>query len=402
MKFFEIALLSKKITIAFIFPCFALAQQPLLTLQELISIALENNLRLKKSQLEVAQSKTLVNSAFNFDKTQLYYSYDENNLASNNLPLRILGFQQDFSFPTVYFSEKKVNIARYDLVLSAHDMQKKEIERQVTETYFRYQIVQKKQRHYRVLDSLFHDYYKTVSRQYELGETNYLEKITAASKQRQINLQYRESQKEVSIARDALQLITQIEPPLSIAEEPQLKVPIKAVVLDESPQMQFYKKNLSLAQALWRNEKQKLLPDISLNYFQGTNTELKDKLYGYQLGLTIPLLFGGQQSQIKASQKAREIAAAELSDYEIQLKAKLKLLNLELHQIQQTLDYFENEGKMLSEEIIKTAEVSFQNGEIDFGQYFESLESAYRIKLSYLDKLNEYNSLSIPINYLAL
>ena len=402
MKFFEIALLFKKIIIAFIFPFFALAQQPLLTLQDLISIALENNLRLKKSQMEVAQSKTLVNSAFNFDKTQLYYAYDENNLASNNLPLRIFGVQQDFNFPTVYFSEKNVNIARYDLVLSAQDIQKKEIERQVTETYFQFQIAQKKQRHYRALDSLFHKYYNTVLRQYELGEINYLEKITAASKQRQINLQFREAQKEVSISRHALQIIIQIESPLRIAEVPQLKVPIKSVVLDESPQMQFYKKNLFLAQALWRNEKQKLLPDISLNYFQGTNIELKDKLYGYQLGLTIPLLFGGQQSQIKASIKAREIAAAELSDYEIQLKARLKFLNLELHQIQDALDYFENEGKILSEEIIKTAKVSFQNGEIDFGQYFESIESAYQIKLSHLDKLNEYNSLGIAINYLAL
>lgn len=388
-------------TIAMLCSLFTKAQQPPLTLQELISIALENNLRLKKSQMEVDQSNTLVNSAFNFEKTQFYYQFDENNLALNQLPLRILGVQQDFSFPTVYFFKKKANKARYDLVLSAHDIQKKEIERQVTETYFQYQIVQKKQRHYRALDSLFHDYYKKVSRQYELGETNYLEKITAASKQRQINLQYREAQKEVTIARDALQLITQIEPPLRIAEELQLKVPIKAVVLDESPQLQFYKKNLSLAQALWRSEKQKLLPDISLNYFQGTNTELKDNLFGYQLGLTIPLLFGGQQSQIKASQKAREIAATELSDYEIQMKAKLKLLHLELDQIQQALDYFENEGKMLSEEIIKTAKVSFQKGEIALGQYLESLESAYRIKLSHMDKLEEYNVLRIAINYLT-
>ena len=38
-------------------------------------------------------------------------------------------------------------------------------------------------------------------------------------------------------------------------------------------------------------EKQQLLPDISLAYFQGTNSELNDNLLGYQLGLKIPLLF---------------------------------------------------------------------------------------------------------------
>jgi cobalt-zinc-cadmium resistance protein CzcA len=82
---------------------FAKAQQEPKSLQELIPIPIENNMGLKDSALEVEQSDALINSAFIFDKTQVYYHFDENNLALNNLPVRVFGIQQDFRFPTVLF-----------------------------------------------------------------------------------------------------------------------------------------------------------------------------------------------------------------------------------------------------------------------------------------------------------
>ena len=86
----------------------------------------------------------------------------------------------------------------------------------------------------------------------------------------------------------------------------------------------------------------------------------------------------------------------------MKLNEKFKALKIQLSQLQDALSYYEIEGDKLSEEILKTAHGSFRNGEIDFYQYIQSLESAYEIKLSYLDKLNEYNQTIITINYLTL
>ena len=79
-----------------------------------------------------------------------------------------------------------------------------------------------------------------------------------------------------------------------------------------------------------------------------------------------------------------------------------EILLKEISQIQNSLNYYENEGTELSDEILKTAQISFKNGEIDFFQYIQSLESAYDIKLGYLDKLKEYNQSVININFLTL
>ena len=73
-----------------------------------------------------------------------------------------------------------------------------------------------------------------------------------------------------------------------------------------------------------------------------------------------------------------------------------------MNQLSTALAYYEEEGAALSDEILKTANGSFKNGEIDFFQYIQSLESAYEVKLEYLDKLNEYNNIVIDINYLTL
>ena len=80
---------------------------------------------------------------------------------------------------------------------------------------------------------------------------------------------------------------------------------------------------------------------------------------------------------------------------------KVQLLN-EVSKYEEALQYYETEGKSLSEEILKTANISFKNGEIDFFQYIQSLENAYEIELQHLENLNNYNQAVIAINYLIL
>ena len=378
------------------------AQENPLNLEALLPLALENNAGLQGNRLEVDQSDALVNSAFSFDKTQVYYEFDENNLAVNNEPIRVFGIQQDFRFPTVYFSEKKVNQANVAIATSRYEIQKKAIERNLTTAYYTYQIAKEKEHVLNTLDSLYSNFATIAARRFELGETNYLEKITAASKQKQINLQYVASQKNVLLAYNDIIKIVQPEDSLIIAKELILKVPLRTLDIASSAELRYYQDRISLLQAQRRFEKQQLLPDISLNYFQGTNTGLNSTLYGYQVGVKIPLLFGGQSSKIKAAGIAEEIATEVSNEYTIQLQAKLNALQMQLEQIRTALTYYEEEGTALSDEILKTANGSFRNGEIDFYQYIQSIESAYEVKLEYLDKLKEYNTIIININHITL
>ena len=380
----------------------SMAQETPKNLQELIPIALENNAGLRASSLQVERSDAMVESAYLFDKTQVYYHFDENNITINNEPLRVFGIQQDFRFPTVYFSERKLNKAKYTLSENTYEIQKKGLERRLTTAYYNFQVAREKERVYKRLDSMYANFANVAARRFELGETNYLEKITAASKQKQIHLNYSASQKEVEIAYTNLLKTIQTEDSIRIADEPIFKVTLSNIEIANSPEMEYYQNRISLSEAEKRFEKQQLLPDIGLEYFQGTTANTNDRLTGYQLGVKIPLLFGGTSSRIKAAGIAADIAIAESKEYTVQLNGKLRILQTELSQLQETLDYYENDGATLSEEILKTAHGSFRNGEINFYQYLQSLESAYEITLDYLDKLQLYNETAIAVNFLTL
>ncbi|APY11125.1 multidrug transporter AcrB [Seonamhaeicola sp. S2-3] len=372
------------------------------SLNDLIKIAIENNSGLKANHLKMMQSKALINSAFNFDKTEIYYGYDENNLASNNKPISVFGVQQEFMFPTVYGSQKKLQNANYNLESSSYAIKEKALMRKITSSYYQYIFTLEKARIHKTLDSLYQNFAHNAQRRFELGETNYLEKITAKSKQRQVNLNLTKAKDEVAIAYTQLMSLVQSDDSLLIAVQPLKKIDIALTNLNESAEISLYTHAIAVAEQSRKLEQQKLLPDITLNYFQGSNSGITSNLTGYQIGLKIPLLFTGKASKIKASKISEDIAAEKLQDYAIQLKTKRKVLLSQLSKYQKALDYFETEDFQLSKEILKTANSSFKNGEIDFYQYILSLENAYQIQLNYLENLNTYNQTVIAINFLTL
>ncbi|WP_411893865.1 CusA/CzcA family heavy metal efflux RND transporter [Winogradskyella sp. A2] len=372
------------------------------TLDELVTIALENNAGLKASRLKVDQSDILINSAFNFDKTEIYYQYDENNLAVNNRPIGVFGVQQEFEFPTIYFAKKNVNKTLVNLESTSLSIKEKSIRQKVVSGYYNYLYAKEKVDVYSQIDSLYSDFARIAIRRFELGETNYLEKITAVSKQKQVKINLEQAQQELKIAFENLSKDVQYNDSLDVHDTKLNKVSLSILELNTSPEVLYYDKKQSFLEAQRRLEKQQLLPDLSLNYFQGSNASLNKNLYGYQFGLKIPLLFGAQNSKIKAAKIAMDISNEESREYKIQLNNKFKTLNSQLIQNQKALEYFEEEGARLADEILKTAKVSFKNGEIDFYQYIISVENAYDIQLSHLEHLNTYNQTVININYLTL
>ncbi|WP_149274144.1 CusA/CzcA family heavy metal efflux RND transporter [Pareuzebyella sediminis] len=385
-----------------ILPLTGHAQEKKLNLQDLIKMAIENNAGLKSVALDRQKSDALLGNAFDFDKTQVYYHYDQNNLSLGNLPLNVLGLQQDFLFPTVYFSRSMVQKANLALAEKRYTIHEKGLKRELTSAYYNYLYQRKKEAIYQHLDSLYKDFAHMARRRFELGETNYLEKITASSKQRRLQMALKSAQKDVSIAYTEVLALVQGADTIVIEETPLEQIQMVPLRAYDTPELEYYDTMIGLASAEQRLETQRLLPDISLNYFQGTNSALDGHLYGYQVGLKIPLLFGGNASRIKASKIAEQRAVEQAKDYEKRLKSRASLLLNEYRKHDEALSYYKEEGATLSDEILKTATVSFKNGEIDFFQYIQSLENAYEIQLEFLNSLNQYNQTVIQLNYLTL
>jgi len=375
--------------------------QTKLNLEQTLALAIENNTDLKASYLQIDKNNALIKNAFTFDKTTIYYSYDENNLALNNVPLRVFGITQDFKFPTVYFADKNARQIKATLAESDYNIKYQQIKKEVSSGFYQLMYAKNKAKTYGFLDSLFQDFAKKAIRRFELGETNYLETITAKSKQKQIQTLYKQALQEVVLSEEKLKAVVQVDS-LEIVDENVSVLEVQSIVTNENVGVQYFENAKNYEDALYKLEKQNILPDISFEYFQGTNDLLNTNLTGYQIGLKIPLFFSGNSSKIKASKISKNIVEAEEQNYKLVLEAEYKSLLATLQQYKESVDYYMNEGENLKNEIIKTANRTFKEGEIDFFQYLQSIETAKEIELSYLDNLNMYNQTIININYLTL
>ena len=371
------------------------------SLQDLKSMAFENNPGLKASSLRVEEAGALIGSAFSFSKTEGYFGYDESNL-SQNKPLKELGIRQLFNFPTVYFAQKKVNKTQYREQQSTYDLKKIKLEQEISKIYYQLQYEKTKISVYKKLDSLYQKFAYAAARRFELGETNYLEKITARSKQKQLETQLQQARDELSISLEKLKPLLRTTDQISIKTIPLEKLDVTALGIENNPGLQYYNSRNDYFKARAGLEKQMLLPDVTLTYSQWNNALIEKPLQGYQVGIHIPILFFGNSSKIKAANLAQQAAEQESSDYKNRLQSEYNQLIQQLGKYRKALSYYENEGKDLSEEIIKTATLSYKNGEIDFFEYIQSLENSYKIILTYYENLNEYDQTVLRINYLTL
>ena len=377
------------------------AQTRTISIDEVMALAIENNSSLKASSLTVEEKTALINSAFNFDKTNIYYNYDENNLSINNEPLKVFGISQNFKFPTVYFAQKQLNKAAQSIAETEYNMELLKIKRNVYSTYYQLSYANAKVKTIEYLDSLYTDFSKASERRFELGETNYLEMISAKSKQRQIEMLLGKAIKDVKTAKYQLKKVVQSDLPSLDTKRPH-RLELEKTLNSPNVGLEYFENSKDYYNSAIKLESQNLLPDLSFEYFKGTNSALNSSINGYQIGVKIPLLFSGNASKIKASKLAYKVVEEQQKNYSLTYEAEFSTFLAKLEQLDEALIYYETQGKHLSEEIIKTAEQSFKHGEIDFFQFIQSIENAKEIELSYLDNLNQYNQTIIAINHLIL
>ena len=369
-------------------------------LDSLMSKAIQNNKGIKAAQLQVDKTKANIKTANTFDKTNIYYSYDQNNLALNNEPLRVFGVQQRFSFPTVYGAQRKVYSSEYEREKANFDIQKNKLSLAVSKSYQHIVYLQHQEKLYHYLDSLYQNFSKASDRRFELGETNYLEKITAQAKFRQIRTKLSQIENDKKAQYELLQSLLQTDEIIAIKSN---SITALNTFTDETSKS-FYTAYLESITENYKNQinlqKQHWLPDINLDYFQGRNNGLSQSLYGFQVGLAVPILFSGTISKTKVAQLELQSWEQQKQNEEVKIEKYINQKKNELAKYQEAINYYNMYGKKLSDEIIKVGNNSYKHGEIDFFQYIQSLENATTIQVDYLDTILLFNQTQLDIQYL--
>lgn len=378
------------------------AQNP--ELDQLKTEMLDNNRGLNASQLNINRAEAAEGQAFTFNKAQIYQNYDESEADPiANRPLYQWGIIQNFEFPTVYNSRLKLNKVTTELAATSYSIEERMKLKNLEISYMQYSIIKERLQIYKYLDSIYKDFSRMASRKFEEGESTYLEKITAQSKQKQVEAQLVKVRNQLVNTSNQIRSFVQSDVELSIEGETPHRFTLDNLnSVENLPDFVLSELQTQQAKRSEQLAKNELLPGISASYFMRSNSSIDKNFEGYQIGLNIPLLFFGNRSKIKARQLENEMMAVAQEETKIQLEQKQKALINSLSSQDQSLATFEDGQLKVADEIFKTANLSFKNGEIDFFRFIQSLETAQQIKLEYLQQLMDFNAIVISLNYLTL
>lgn len=377
------------------------AQSPVYSLQQCIDLALENNKEISAYNLKIEERKALAKSFMTLDKANVYYEYDQANVAANGYPIQTLGVEQSFLFPTVHsyvnkMGDIEVNIAEQEL-----EKQRLNLIKNVASSYYSVKFLQAKQLYFNRLDSLYVRLNSMAETQLRLGDISQLDKLNVQAKKQQIALELSKIGIEIQNAYGSLKGMMQTDENFRIDASELEPIAVQKPDFRNNPGIQQYRLRSDYLKNSTKAEQHRLLPDISLGYFYGNNRYENARGYhGFQVGLGIPLYWGDHRSKVKASRIATNANELLLQNNLTLLEIKYRNLQNELQKFRETIDFYHNTGKRLSSEITRTATRSYETGEIDFYQFAVSMENALKLTLDYYEAVSEYNRVALEMNYL--
>lgn len=386
-----------------------------ITLDEAVRTALQSNLGLQSSALEVDVQKQLKRTATEIPKTQALLMYGQYNSLNkdNNLTLT-----QSIPFPTVFTSQAK---------LGTMHVQSSEYKRSTSENELTYQVKQVYQmlrylhaQHGLLLrqDSIFADLVRITSLQYKTGEATLLQKTSSETRYNEVQNLIRQNQADQRTYGSQLQIL--MNTPDEIAIMPSAYLPLSTTLVDDSTQvasnpMLAYQHSLSnIAYQQKKVDSNKALPDLTVGYFNQTLTGFQqqldgtdryfstdDRFSGFLVGVAIPIWFIPAHARVKASSIRSSAAQLNAQYLEKQLYGEWNSAVQQFYKYQNSLEYYNRSALPNAELILRQSNLAYRAGDISQADYRLNLQQALAIEETYLQTILQYNQSIVTLEFLS-
>ena len=383
------------------FGTFTQAQNIEISLEKSIVLALSNNKGLLSSKQQIERTKRLEGTAYSIDKTDIYYSFDQNNIAPNNLALHVFGLSQTIKFPSFYASQKKFLQHETQLAQLNYQIDEQKLIKELTKAYYTISHWNEMVKAYSYLDSIYKSFADAALKKFELGESDKLEWLLAQSKSKEVSITLFHSQ--MNYEKSIVQFNKWIQSNSIYTVDKGALNNVSLIPLDtlNNPQLMFLHEKQKLAENELNVNQKSLLPDVKFSAFQGNNNGfLPNRYYGIQAGLAVPLFYGADRSRIQASRMGLLIQQNEINDFTTQLSSNYEALITDLMAYKSGIDYYYEYGKVLFDETVHNANKAFEAGQIDYLQYVNLMDHANTIKVNYLQNDFFYNLTVIEANFI--
>jgi cobalt-zinc-cadmium resistance protein CzcA len=376
----------------------SIGQNKSIGLEEALSIARKNYSGLERDRLAVEQQNKLAKTRLSFQPTQLYFSGEEFG-ANNQSGIHSFNVQQNFYLPKASkvqqaFYRQGAAVAEKQLALTDQ-----ELKREVEQAY--YQLLYAKQEQELVAENvvLYNNFLSVTTTQLKSGETGRIPQLAARSHLGQAQLEQEHATEKYQIALTLFNQWLQSDTLYNVEGDlPKASNLSPDSTLQNNPHLQVIQAQRELASAKVETEKAQLLPQINSGFKLQTQSGTFP-LFGYQIGVNVPLFKKAYQGRIEAAEIGVKVQEAELKTKEQELERMVSELRYRLKHQQHILEYLQEDLTPIVNEQSEVNLKAYREGEISYLEYLDGLEQVVKVKQQFLTALYKFHALQVELDY---
>ena len=373
-------------------------------------MALDSNLTVRSSGLEVNLQRALKGASVDIGKTSVEGQYGQFNSATKDNGLTV---SQSFAFPTVYINQRKLA----DTKIKSSEWQQKvsqlEIATQVKQVYWQLAYLHAVKTLLQEQDQLFEGFQKAATARAQSGETGSLEKMTARSQALEVKNRTNKIASDIEVCNRKLQTLMNTSLAVSTADTVLIQIPFtpSAEALAQHPSLGLAEQEVAVAHTEKSLERSRMLPDLTIGYFNQTIDGTLDangvafrngyRFSGIQAGITLPLWAAPYRAKIKAAGISEVLARTNSVNFNKSLKSSYDELLQDYSTFKSSVAYYEQQAVPEALMIVDQSTLNYKAGSLNYLDYVLSLSRASDIRKNYLEALNSLNQTIIQLQYLT-
>ena len=363
--------------------------QQTVSLEEAVTIALENHPRLKTAMASIERSRASRGESWEVSPTTFNYSWGQiNGETRNDNQMEIT--QSLGSLLTPFYKNALVNrqVATGEYY---RDLVKKEITAEVKRAWAYYQYAFHLCALYKEQIEWAGRLRKASQLRYEQGDITLLERNMSSTLVADLQTRLSQAEEELQLATRRFSWTCYSDSPLLPMDTTLVLFPARVAEIAPSDiHLNYFRSVADEKKAMLRIERSRFFPELSVGYVRQKIAPLSG-LDSWMVGISFPVLFFPQHSRIRQAKIDSYIARTEAESNIRQLNNKVEELSVALRKEGEHIRYYTTGALPEADALLKSATVQFKESETDITQFVQSLNAAREIRRGYIEAVYAYN-----------
>ena len=363
--------------------------QQTVSLEEAVTIALENHPRLKTATASIERSRASRGESWEVSPTTFNYSWGQiNGETRNDNQMEIT--QSLGSLLTPFYKNALVNrqVATGEYY---RDLVKKEITAEVKRAWAYYQYAFHLCALYKEQIEWAGRLRKASQLRYEQGDITLLERNMSSTLVADLQTRLSQAEEELQLAARRFSWTCYSDSPLLPMDTTLVLFPSRVAEIAPSDiHLNYFRSVADEKKAMLRIERSRFFPELSVGYVRQKIAPLSG-LDSWMVGISFPVLFFPQHSRVRQAKIDSYIARTEAESNIRQLNNKVEELSVALRKEGEHIRYYTTGALPEADALLKSATVQFKESETDITQFVQSLNAAREIRRGYIEAVYAYN-----------